>query len=140
MNEKKFKIRTMCIQVVTQMFAKLCKNNHHTNFQRVEKRFTFYKPATKLFLFQCLYVTNIPTTRIFPTVYSWLDLLGRTNIPGYSLAYNYSWKSWAYNYSWIFLDLPGRTIIPGSRENHQILVLRVYFYIFDAVYGINSAQ
>ena len=107
------------------------QNNHHTNFQRVEKRFTFYKPATKLFLFQCLYVTNIPTTRIFPMVYSWLDILGRTTIPGYS---------WAYNYSWMFLDLPGQTIIPGSGKNHQILVLWVYFYIFDAVYGINGAQ
>ena len=128
MNEKILKSRTMCIQVVTQVFAKLraklCKNNDHANFQRVEKRFTFYKPATKLFLFQCLYVTNIPTTRIFPMVYSWLDILGRTIIPGYS---------WAYNYSWIFLDLPGGTIIHGSGENLQILVLWVHFYIFDAV-------
>ena len=69
-------------------------------------------------------------------VYSWQDILGPTIIPGYS---------WAYNYSWIFLDLPGRTIIPGSGENHQLSVLWVYlcwfiFYICDAVYGINGAQ
>ena len=110
------------------------QNYHHTNFQRVEKRFTFYKPATKLFLFQCLYVTNIPTTRIYGVF-----------LAGYSWAYNYSWiilgvqlfldivgSSWAYNYSWIRRK--------SSNFGFVSLYFWFIFYIFNAVYGINDAQ
>ena len=140
MNEKISKSHAMCIQVVTQVFAEFWKDNHQANFQLINDKNTYRKqiPISPplFFLFQCLYAKNTPI-RLFPLVYSWmyncswiflgvqsfLDNPGRTIIPGYSRAYNYSW----------------------IRKNHQILVLWVYFcwfifYIFDAGYRINGAQ
>ena len=50
-------------------------------------------------------------------------------------------------FSWmLFLDIPGRTLIPGIRrkkeENHLVMVLwvQIFLYIFVAVCGHNDVQ
>ena len=107
MNEKILKSHAMCeaarIQVVTQVFAELWKDNHHAYFQLINKkstenRYQFHHHCS-FFFSACMQKNSnaiIPygvflDVQLFPLVYSW-----------------------AYNYSWIFPDLFGRTIIPAK--------------------------
>ena len=100
MNEKISKSYTMCIQMVTQVFAELWKDNHHANFLLINKKKYIQKTDT-----------NFTTTVLSFSVlvckkYSNTIIASHTIILGYSWAYDYSWifpdilgTSWAYNYS-----------------------------------------
>ena len=61
-------------------------------------------------------------------------ILARTNFHGH----------WIFLGVQLFLDIPGRTIIPGSGEKKKKVIefwlCGFIFYNFDAVYGINGAQ
>ena len=128
------------IQVVTQVFAELWKDNHHAYFQLInKKKYRKQIPISPplFFLFQCLYAKKTPM-RLFPMVYSWTYnyslwcIPGRTIIPGYSRIF-------------LGVQLFLRSCADQEGENHQIfgfvgLVLLVYFHLFDAVYGFNVAQ
>ena len=122
--------QTMCIQVVTQVvtqvFAKLCKNNHHTNFQLITKKYvqkTDTNFTTTVLSFSVLvcnqYFNTIILSGVFLDVQLFLDIHGRTIIRGYSWAYNYSCEA---------------ARIRRKEENHQILVLWVYFCMVYFLY------
>ena len=122
----------MCIQVVTQVFAELWKDNHHANFQLINDKNTYRKQIPishhySFFFSACM-------QKILQYDYSLWCILGCTIVPGYS---------WAYNHSWIFLgvqlflDIPGRTIIPGSGK-----IIKFWFcgFIFVGLFSIFLMQ
>ena len=127
MNEKISKSYTMCIQMVTQVFAELWKHNHHANFLLRNKK--IHTENGYQFHYHCSFFFSACMQEILQY--------------DYSLTYNYSWIFLGVR---LFLDIPGysriflgvqlflRSCADQEEENQQILVLWVYFCMVYFLY------
>ena len=85
-NKKIFQNQTICFQVVTQVFDKIANNFQYTKSSTHTKNNSFSVPVCSQYS-----NTNIPSG-VFLDVQLFLNIPGRTIIPGYSWVYNFSWK------------------------------------------------